>query len=53
MHEFLALVRALREAQENYRVTGLAEHGIAARILEQIVDEYLAKSGYPVQSLPF
>jgi hypothetical protein len=53
MVEFLALVRALREAQENYRVTGLEEHRIAARILEQIVDEYLAKSGYPVESLPF
>jgi hypothetical protein len=53
MVEFLALVRALREAQENYRVTGLEEHRIAARILEQIVDEYLAKSGYPVESSPF
>jgi hypothetical protein len=53
MTEFLVLVRAMREAQENFQITGLTEHQVRAKVLEKKVDRYLAKSGYPVESLPF
>jgi hypothetical protein len=53
MTEFLILVRAMREAQENYKTTGLTEYQVSARALEKQVDSYLASQGYPVESLPF